>query len=266
MGRRLVALAVVLAPFLRRRNAPAQISPDSAAAGEAPPAPLRLAHEEALQRLKEHSANHYAGLYNVMKGVTLAAVGLAVIRLVTHQYTAERIPLLAIGMAAVVLTYNGAIIGQTIVHLRTTWLDVCLPMVLTVAEFVLIIASTSGLPDEPMPTYWPLALAAWQLLAALVVASVAMRLRSRMYTTALWPAVAEYRKSQWLDATLAAGTGLLTLLFWLTQRHRLPELDAIGFGFLAFTGLSLVGAFVHHEQTRMRLERSLAALGHSASS
>jgi len=265
MDRRLVALAVVLAPFLRRGTTPAQSSPDSAVAGETPPA-LKLAHEEALQRLKEHSANHYAGLYNVMKGVTLAAAGLAVIRLITHRYTAERIPLLAIGMLAVVLTYNGAIIGQTIVHLRTTWLDVCLPMVLTVAEFVLIVASASGLPDEPMPTYWPLALAAWQLLAALVVTSVARRLKPKMYTTALWPAVAQYRKSQGLDAALAAATGLVTLLFWLTQRHRLPELDALGFGFLAFTVFSLVGAFVHHEQTRMRLERSLAELGHPASS
>jgi hypothetical protein len=257
MDRRLVAAALVAAPFLRRGKRTARTAPASSRAQRPPSAPLKLAHEEALGRLKHHSANHYAGLYNVMKGVTLAAAGLAVIRLITHGYTAERIPLLAIGMVAVILTYNGAVIGQTIVHLRTSWVDVSLPMALTVAEFVLIVASTSGKRDEPMPTYWPLALAAWQLLAALVVASVAKRLQPTLYTTTLWPAVAEYRKSQWLDAAMAAVTGLLTLVFWVVQRHELPHLDALSFVFLGFTGLSLIGAFVHHEQTRTQLERSL---------
>jgi hypothetical protein len=260
MDRRLIALALVVAPFLRRGCKADRNPLGSAAVGEPAPASLRLAHEEALQRLKDHSANHYAGLYNVMKGVTLAAVGLGAVRLITQGYTAERISLLAIGMVAAVLTYNGAIIGQTIVHLRTSWLDVSLPMALTVAEFVLIVAAASGPPSDPMPSYWPLALAAWQLLAALVVASVAQRLKSEMYTTALWPAVAEYRGSQWWDAAMAAITSLVTLLFWWSQRDQFPEITALGYGFLAFTSLSLVGAFAHHEQTRSRLERNLAGL------
>jgi hypothetical protein len=219
---------------------------------------LRFDLEDALARLKDHSAEHYAGLYNVMKGVTLAAAGLALVRLQTNGYTAERIPLLIVGLLAIIVTYNGALIGQTIVHLRTSWVDVTLPMVLTVAEFVLIGFAVTGRPKEPMPESWLIALAAWEILAALVVCFVARRLKPSRYTTLIWPTVRQYRASQWVDACAAGVTGIATLGFWGARSTRFFEGSLADHIFVALTIVSLVGALIHHEQTRRQLELSLA--------
>lgn len=217
---------------------------------------LRFDDENALQRLKDHSANHYIGLYNVMKGVTLAAAGLTVIRL-TEGYPWQRLPLFVIGLLAIAITYNGALIGQTVVHLRTSLVDVLLPMALTVAEFVVIGMAGAQPKAAAIPEYWFPALGIWQVLAACVVASVACRLREDMYSPVLWPTVREYRSRQWVDVCGAGGSGAITLTVWLVFGNELAEGGTAALLLLLFTFITLFGAMANHEQTRRQLEASL---------
>ncbi len=217
---------------------------------------LRFDREDALERLKDHSADHYTGLYNVMKGVTLAAAGLTLIRL-TGGYPWQRLPLFAVGLLAIAITYNGALVGQTVVHLRTNLVDVLLPMALTVAEFVVIGMAGAKPKAAAVPEYWFLALGSWQVLAACVVTSVASRLREDMYSPTLWPTVRKYRRRQWIDACGAGASGAITLLVWLIFENDLTKGGTAALLLLLFTFVTLVGAMANHEQTRKELAANL---------
>lgn len=191
-----------------------------------------------------------------MKGVTLAAAGITLIRLV-DGYPAQRLPLFAIGVISIAITYNGAMVGQTVVHLRTNLADVLLPMGLTLAEFVLVGMAGARPKTAAIPEYWFPALGAWQVLAACVVASIAYRLRENMYSPELWPTVCKYRTRQWIDACIAGTTGAITFAVWLTHRNDLMEAGTPAVLLLVFTSMTLVGAMVHHEQTRRQLQANL---------
>jgi hypothetical protein len=217
----------------------------------------RFDRRDAAARLKEHSASHYAGLYNVMKGVTLAAAGLALIRLLEEPYPDQRGLLLAVGLLAIVVTYNGAVVGQVVVHLDTSPIDVILPMALTIAEFGLIGLAAINPKAGPMPEEWFLALGAWQLLAALVVLFVALRLDASLYAPTLWPAVNAYRQRLYKDVAAAGLSGLLTLGFWWFRRDSLPLAGTLEYVFIALILATLVGALAHHESTRRQLKRNL---------
>lgn len=191
-----------------------------------------------------------------MKGVTLAAAGLTLIRL-SGGYPAQRLPLFAIGLLAIVITYNGAIIGQTVVHLRTSLADVLLPMGLTVAEFLVIGLAAARPKTAAIPEYWFLALGCWQILAACVVASVTYRLKEEMYSPTLWPTVFAYRQRQRVDACVAGVTGVITLAFWVMQRDDLAKASTAANLLLLFTFITLIGAIANHERTRRQLEENL---------
>jgi hypothetical protein len=217
----------------------------------------RFSRQDVLNRLKSHSPTHYAGLYNVMKGVTLAAVGLSLGALISQSVPPERALLLLVAVVSVLISYNGEAIGQTIIHLYPATIDVILPMALTVVLLLVVgLPGTDQIPG-PMPLEWFAAFAAWNMIAALLVASIASRLDTKLYEPYLWPAIERYRARMWFDATCAASVGVFSLIFLCFRHSYLPEATLWEYAFLAVVSFCLVGGLSHHEATRKELKEGL---------
>jgi hypothetical protein len=219
----------------------------------------RFSREDVVNRLKSHSPNHYAGLYNVMKGVTLAAVGFSLIALFSGSVPAERTFLLLIALLSVLIAYNGEAIGQTIIHLYPATIDVFLPMALTVALLLVVLLPGADRDLGPMPTAWFIAFAAWNLIAAALVKSIAVRLDAELYAPYLRSTVERYRARMHFDAKCAAAVGIITGAFVSVRYTRLPEPGILEYVFLAVASLGILGGLRHHEATRKELKWALLA-------
>lgn len=199
-----------------------------------------------------------------MKGVTLAAVGIVAIKLLGGSIPSERALLLAVALGSVLVSYNGEAIGQAIIHLPPATVDVALPMALTVAELLVVGLAAVNSSLGPMPAAWFAAFAAWNLMAAVLVKSVAERLDPQLYDRCLWPALKNYRGRMRFDARCAAAVGCATVVFLLWRLASLPEAGIPEYVFLAFAGISFVGALAHHEATRKELREALLAIADPA--
>lgn len=219
-----------------------------------------FSRRDVLIRLKAHSPGQYAGLFNVMKGVTLAAVGIVVVKLVGGEIPLARALLLAIALMGILVSYNGEAIGQEIIHLPPTTLDVALPMALTVAE--LLVVGLSAVDDSlgQMPTSWFVAFAVWNFLAAILVRSVATRLNCELYERDFWPALEAYRNRMLFDSKCAFAVGLFTLSFTIGRHIAQAEAQMPDYAFIALVAVALLGALRHHEATRKELQEALISI------
>jgi hypothetical protein len=215
---------------------------------------------DVLERLKNQTVNHYSGIYNVMKGATLAAAGVAMVSVLVEQLPFERAVLLVVAFLAVIISYNGATVGQTIVHLHPSALDVILPMALTIAE--LIVVSLPGFDKSPhsLPSGWLPALGIWQVMAGLVILSIIARLEPAFYQDQLWPAVNGYKERLAFDWKCATGGGVVVIAYWLLSRVLFGAWS--GWSYIDYVLLGLVlaffsGAIAHHGETRRELVTAL---------
>jgi hypothetical protein len=225
----------------------------------------RFSRQDVMVRMKSHSATHYAGLYNVMKGVTLAAVGLVAVRILSHSVPPERVFLLLIALGSILVSYNGEAIGQAIIHLAPATIDVALPMALTVAELIVVILPGIKASQGPMPAEWFVALAIWNLIAAMLVTSVARRLHNKQYEPYLWPIVERYRARMQFDAKCACAVGVVVLIFLLCRHSHLPEADVWAYACLVAVAVAFTFGIKHHEETRKELRRGLIAIADPSS-
>jgi len=216
----------------------------------------RLDLPDVLSRVKDHGPNHYSGLYNVMKGVTLAGGGIAFVRLANHGFSLPHIALMAVALTGVFLTYYGQSVGLVIVHLKPSILDIALPMALTVVEFFIVYRP--GAPAKgALPVDWFYALAIWALLAASVVASVANRISRFDYSSRLWPVANEYRSELWRDVGAASVLAVVTAAF--AAAHQAWALDTTWeYAFLAVALGMLFAGINSQGQTRRILAKHLA--------
>ena len=215
----------------------------------------RLSHTDVMARIKDHGPSHYSGLFNVMKGVTLAGAGLALVKLGGQGFPAARLTLVAVALTGVLLTYYGQTVGFIVVHLRPSGLDIAFPMLLTVAE--LYIAYRPGIArGGGLPTDWFEGLAAWAILAALVILSIAWRLKRSNYAPALWPVIQEYKRELREDIVAASALGTLTIAF-IVCRGAIGLPSAVDWAFLAVV-LTVLGIGINSQwRTKMRLARQL---------
>jgi hypothetical protein len=61
----------------------------------------RLSGQDVVERIKDHGPNHYSGLYNVMKGVTLAGAGVAFAKLAGHGFPLSHVALMIVALARI---------------------------------------------------------------------------------------------------------------------------------------------------------------------
>jgi hypothetical protein len=224
--------------------------------------PYVFGHDDLAARLKQHSAAHYAGLYNVMKGVTLGSVGVGLGAIVVNSVPPGRLTLFGVAFLAVVITYNGASVGQTVVHLSPSLIDVVLPMALTVAELAIVGIPGFDRSTALIPDSWLFALATWHFLAAAVVASIAYRLNASHYAPSIWRAVDRYRRRMRFDVKVATAGGIGTLAYWaLREIGAVPSTAGADYVFLGLVIWSFSGALNHHGATRRELRRGLMASG-----
>lgn len=218
---------------------------------------LLFSRQDALLRLKDHGATHYAGLYNVMKGVTLATLGAGAASTLLGEVPPERGVLLIVAFLAVVITYSGATIGQTIVHIHPSVIDIGLPMALTVAE--LAVVGLPGFDRSPaqIPAAWILTLGIWQVLAASVVLSVAHRLQPTLYEPGVWQAVDRYRKRQYCDVKAAGIGGVTTLLYWGATHTVVNATSTSDWICVAAITASILAGIHNHGITRRELKDTL---------
>ena len=155
----------------------------------------------------------------------------------------------------VLLTYYGQTVGFIVVHLRPSGLDIAFPMLLTVAE--LYIAYRPGIArGGGLPTDWFEGLAAWAILAALVILSIAWRLKRSNYAPALWPVIQEYKRELREDIVAASALGTLTIAF-IVCRGAIGLPSAVDWAFLAVV-LTVLGIGINSQwRTKMRLARQL---------
>lgn len=221
---------------------------------------LHLSHADVFDRLKSHSTTHYAGLYNVMKGVTLAAVGFSLVNIVGNSLPPERGLLLLVALISVLISYNGEAIGQAIMHLYPTTLDVILPMILTVSLVFLVGIPGAGEELGVAPVAWFAAFGVWSVVAASLILWVVSRLDSDLYSPELNRTVQQYKRRMRVDAICASTVGVVSLVFFVIRRSHLPEMGVPEQIFLAFVGFGLVGGLCHHEATRTELKRNLLTI------
>lgn len=215
-----------------------------------------LGTDRIADRLDEQRATHHLGLYNVMKGTTLAVAGLALLKLLVEEPSLQRVLLLAVALTAALLGYYAATVGGPVVNFRPSVLDIALPMALTLAELVLI-GRTSEKPivDGAMPADWLLVLCAWQVLAGFMVGSVAFRLKGLAYAPELQMMAARYRRRQFTDFALATAQAALTFCFWLLRHDVLPTMRWPEYAFIVVTLLMFSMAIRHQGATSREIER-----------
>lgn len=208
-----------------------------------------------MARVKDHGPNHYSGLYNVMKGVSLAGVGLALVRLAGQGFPVGRMLLVLVALVGVFLTYYGQTVGLIIVNLRPSILDIALPMLLTVVE--LYIAYRPGIEHgDRLPVDWFGGLAVWAALAASVIASVAWRLKCSGYVSTLWPVAESYKAELWGDVKAASGLAVVAVIF-VGFRCTIGLPIAVDYGFLAFV-VCVLGVGINSQgRTKTALARKL---------
>jgi hypothetical protein len=214
----------------------------------------KLSRADVLARWKNNSAGHHVGLFHVMKGVALAAGGLVLFGLVTQvpAPSPARVGMLAVAFLAVTISYNGAAIGTSVVAFHPSLFDVVLPMAMTLTELVLVSYPGAGAGLGDIPDGWLVALAGWQLLAAVIVLSVATRLRHADYDADAWDPVEIYRGRLYVDCAMAS-IGAVVASCFLVARSELPESPVIDYAFLAFMTAWFLSALVHHGRTRREL-------------
>jgi hypothetical protein len=207
-----------------------------------------LTAAEVLARLKAQHSSHYLDLYNVMKGVTLAVAGVSFLEIVVRHWSSGRLILWLVAFAGSVLTYYGAVAGATLLNQRPGLPDIMFPMLLSVAELMLIYRPGLGLDDHHpcwMPTDWFALFSAWGLLCGCVIVCVSLGLRaglrSKAYADDLIPIIENYRirlRRDYLSALGAASLSLAVYVFWrihLWPATRQSEVvvAALMFGFIA---------------------------------
>jgi hypothetical protein len=178
----------------------------------------QLTAEEVLARLKDRSPSHYLDLYNVMKGVTLAAAGLALLEITVQHWSTGRLALWLVAFAGAVLTYYGATAGSALLNNRPGFRDIAFPMALSLCELMLIYRPGIGIDfhGEWMPTDWFALLAAWSLLCGLVIATVARAVRASSYADTMNGSVRDpYLARLTRDRRWATGSGCVTLLLFI---------------------------------------------------
>lgn len=215
----------------------------------------RLGRDDVMSRIRDHGPNHYSGLYNVMKGVSLAGAGLALVRLAGQDFPTLRIVLVVVALIGVFLTYYGQTVGLVIVHIRPSILDIALPMLLTVLE--LYIAYRPGIErGGSLPVDWFGGLAIWALLAASVIASIAQRLERSNYAPALWSVAEDYKAELREDIRAASGLAFVTVLF-VVVKITLGTPAVVDYIFLAGVIFVLCMGINSQGRTRLALSQKL---------
>ncbi|HEU4599451.1 MAG TPA: hypothetical protein VFS26_06865 [Solirubrobacterales bacterium] len=259
MGRRAVPTVEGLVGAVKLIGNRLHGSPTHAAVDSGDPAHI-FTRDDVLERLKEQTPSHYAGIYNVMKGVTLAAAGLALVSVLVEHLPFARGMLLLVAFLAVIISYNGATVGQTVVHLHPSMLDVILPMALTIAELVVVTLPGFDHSTQAVPSAWLLALGIWEVMAGTVVFSILARLEPLLYQDEIWPTVSRYRTRLKFDWKCATGGGAGAIVYWIASRVAFPAWsgwDYLDYVFLAAVLGFFVGALAHHGETRRELVTTL---------
>lgn len=240
----------------------------SDASPEAPQRPKdhQLDEEDVLDRLKDLSVSYYGGIFNVAKGVALAAIGVSAVGLYERGLPLSRCILLAVAFLAIVITYNGAAVGRTIVHLHPALVDTILPMGIAVIELI-VIRLPAVVEAEEVPSLWLLALGAWHLLAAAMIFSILYRIRRPYYEPRLWPLLAQYRERMLVDWWAATAGGVLVLSYTAFSEIAWPGWRAWSFVDVVFAGvigLLLCKGLLHQEETRKEMIKGLRVLASEA--
>jgi hypothetical protein len=176
-----------------------------------------LTATDVQDRLQARHSAHYLDLYNVMKGVTLAAAGLSLLEITIGHPSAGRLLIWVVAFVGAVLSYYGASAGAALLNWRPELPDILFPMLLSVAELMLIYRPgiDVGPSGEWIPTDWFAILAAWSALCSLVIWHVSRSLlggiQSDTYQPPLRDIIINYRAALKEDCLGAFGVALLSL-------------------------------------------------------
>jgi hypothetical protein len=179
-----------------------------------------LSVTDVQERLKARYSSHYLDLYNVMKGVTLAVAGVSLLEISVHHWPLGRLLLWVVALAGAVLTYYGPTAGAALLNGRLSLPDILFPMLLSVAELMLIYRPglDIGPRAEWIPTDWFAFLAAWCVQCSFVIFFVSRGLRSSKHTGDLSTIVTVYREGLRSDCRSAFGAGALSLVIFFGWR------------------------------------------------
>lgn len=250
------------ATFNRINN---RLLPPDRAPGATRPHSHRLHEDDVVGRLKDLSTSYYAGIFNVAKGVALAAIGVSAAELYEKGLPPSRCVLLATAFLAIVITYNGASVGRTIVHVHPALVDTVVPMGIAVNE-IIVVRLPAVVEAGQVPLLWLIALAVWHAMAGVMIFSILYRIRSPYYEARLWPLVARYRERMLTDLWAATGGGLLILIYIASSELAYPGWDGwdhLDLGFAVVIGLLLCKGMSHQEETRKEMIKGLRALAAS---
>jgi hypothetical protein len=190
---------------------------------------MRLSVTEVVDRRKAQRSSHYLDLYNIMKGVTLAVAGVSLTEIAVSHWAFGRLILWVVAFAGAVLTYSGAAGGVALLNHRPSLPDILFPMLLSVAELILIYRpglAVDGLHAEWMPTDWFALAAAWSFCCGCVIAAVARGLTLALeqdpkgYASQLADTVTKYRNRMRSDRWFPFISTAITLGAFLVWRLR----------------------------------------------
>ena len=175
-----------------------QKEPCESAAGPLTPTELN----DAYQR---QSATHYLDLFSIVKAATLGVAGLALAKIPfeepsAHQHVyphiGARLALWLVAFESAVLGYCGPITGAALIRRRPGIPDIVAPMMLSVAEFVLVFRPSEGLEGNGMPQDWFFCLATWELLSVVNILIARAAVSRTVYSPTLEPIASLHGESR----------------------------------------------------------------------
>jgi hypothetical protein len=204
-------------------------------------------------RLRAHLPSSYVLMISIVKGIALGNGGLAVAHYVAQTPNLD-VDLTAAGMigvslAAVVVTYNGTLVGNLLTSWAPSWVDTTLPVLIGLLEFLMFSIAQLG-TGRLVLEKWVAALMLWALLVAILLWQIRGRVPAETGDDPTSKLYRWYRGTLGIDirmvlAFLAIAAGFFIALAWFAPAFFVERI--IG---LPLTLLFLIVSSAFHESRR----------------
>jgi peptidoglycan/LPS O-acetylase OafA/YrhL len=145
-----------------------------------------------------------------------------------------------------------------LINVRPSLQAIVLPMLLGVAEFMLVYRPGVEVERGGMPDDWFAALAAWEILAGLMIVSVSSRLKGGVYDPALKQTISDNRRRLRINYLMALSSGCGTLaVYLLWSKGTWHASSTAKYVVLVVTALVLFGTINSHAKASAEIAENV---------
>ncbi len=193
-------------------------------------------------------------MISIVKGVALGNGGLAIAHYVALAPKLD-VDLTAPGMigvslAAVVVTYNGTLVGTLLTSWARSWVDTTLPLLVGLLEFLMFSTVQFG-TNRLVLEKWVAVLTIWALVVTTLLWQVRRRVPAAHGSDGISELYAWYRRTLRTDIFIALAFLIIAVLFFVALAWLVPASYLLrGIGLSVALSLLIFGSASHESRRR----------------